>query len=113
MFCIVAFILLLCHTVALIIFIQSQVYRQTFRELQFCQVLSMTLNASINFMIYYLFGKSFRNEFWNFLHKCKLFTKVAVTPTTSTNGTIEMGTAGNARSIKLHQRGGARDNVHA
>lgn len=71
----------------------------------------MTLNASINFMIYYLFSKQFRNEFLNLTHACKVFgDKVAVTPSSSTNGTIELGVTGKARSVKKLRSGGS---VHA
>lgn len=94
-FCIVSIILLLCHGVAMAIFVTSQVYRELSRELQFCQILSVTFNASVNFLIYYALGKSFRDEFWKLTRACKLFrTKVelaAVTPSSSVNGTVEVG----------------------
>ncbi|CAL8141840.1 unnamed protein product [Orchesella dallaii] len=104
MFSIVALILLLCHSVAVVIFITNQVHGVTFRELQFFQMLAVTINASINFIIYYAFGKSFRDEFWTVVRACKLFRnkmeQAAVTPASSTMGTVEMGVTTKTRSAR-------------
>lgn len=111
MFCTVALILLFCHTLAVVLFVLTQVRRETFRELQFCQMLSITLNASINFMIYYIFGNSFRNEFWSLLGQCKLFRgKIVASPQTSSDATVEVGGTGGTRSTKLKRIDGDANN---
>ncbi|ODN05548.1 FMRFamide receptor [Orchesella cincta] len=109
MFSIVALILLLCHTVAVVIFVTTQIHGVTFRELQFIQMVAVTINASINFIIYYAFGKPFRDEFWIVVRACKLFSnkveQAAVTPSSSTMGTVEMGMTTKTRSVKTSRRG--------
>lgn len=113
MFSIVAFILLLCHTVAFTIFVCTQVRRAMFRELQFLQVLATTLNAAINFLVYYLLGKSFRDEFWTFVRASKKvfgsskveLATVSPSPRNSksiSNGTIELRM--NSTSTKSSQQ---------
>ncbi|CAL8072574.1 unnamed protein product [Orchesella dallaii] len=73
MFSVVVLILLLCHTVSCIIFFLCNYLRTIYRELLLLQLLSVTLSAAINFLVYFAFGKAFREEFWKLMTSWRLF----------------------------------------
>ncbi|CAL8072564.1 unnamed protein product [Orchesella dallaii] len=73
MFSVVVLILLLCHSVSCVIVFASQYLQAIFRELMLLQMLSVTLSAAINFLVYFGFGKAFRDEFKKLMTSCKSF----------------------------------------
>lgn len=65
MFCVTIFALIICHTTSVVTYFTTEYDKLVYRELYFLRILSLTLSASINFLVYYIFQKSFRMEIRN------------------------------------------------
>ncbi|CAL8132868.1 unnamed protein product [Orchesella dallaii] len=66
MFSFVVFILLSTHFVSCVVFIMSRFYNLVYRELMLVQSLCVVFGAAVNFLVYYMFGRGFRLEFWRY-----------------------------------------------
>jgi len=63
MFSIVVAVLLLCHILPISLYIVLTIENVNYKELSFGTTLSVTVNSSINFLIYCACGKAFRRRF--------------------------------------------------
>ncbi|ODM88978.1 FMRFamide receptor [Orchesella cincta] len=64
MFAVIVIAVFSCHTFGVINFVISQTTQTTYRELVLSIILTVTLNSTVNFFVYYWYGQSFRDHFW-------------------------------------------------
>ncbi|ODM88979.1 FMRFamide receptor [Orchesella cincta] len=103
MFSVVVLILLLCHSVSCVIVFASQYLQAVYRELMLLQMLSVTLSAAINFLVYFGFGKAFRDEFKKLLGNCPGRNAQETSQTTQTSRDKESSFSEENKGVKMEE----------